>query len=183
MTLPRFGEYLIASVAPIDAMSSIETKNTWPTISCGREPLRDTSAAAPDRIPTRPIEMWIPRRTMCVSVIVSTTATSSGRAHRDRRIDPRRTQCRNPARDRSDRSHHHRHADERRRIVRLYAEQQSSDEPRGEERAHHAHPEAKDQQHATLAEDHPLHARAIGAEAHANADLVRARTHRECQHT
>jgi hypothetical protein len=31
MTLPRFGEYVIASVAPIDAMMSIDTENTCPT--------------------------------------------------------------------------------------------------------------------------------------------------------
>src|SRR4051812_43658375 len=155
MTLPRFGEYVIASVAPIDAMIIIDTKNTWPTISCGREPLRNVSAAAPERIPTRPIEMWAHRRTMCMSVIVSTSATPSRGAHRDRRVDPGRTKRRNPAGDDPDCGHHHRHANERRRIVRRHAEQQAADEPCSEERAHHAHPEAEYQQHATFAQDHP----------------------------
>ena len=57
-----------------------------------------------------------------------------------------------------------------------------ANEPRGEEGAGHAEREADAEQHAASLEDHALHAAAVGAEAHANADLVRARAHREREH-
>ena len=54
--------------------------------------------------------------------------------------------------------------------------------PRGEEGAGHAQHQADRQQHAAFLQDHPLHPAAVGAEAHADADLVGARAHRERQH-
>ena len=76
----------------------------------------------------------------------------------------------------------HRYADERGRVVRRDAEEQSPNDAGGEEGAGNAEHEADRQQHAAFPQDHPLHPTAVGAEAHADADLVGARADREGQH-
>src|SRR5262249_35744424 len=104
------------------------------------------------------------------------------RSHRGRRIDPRGAQRWNPTRYDADQSHGCRNADERRRIVWRDAEQQTAHDAASDVRAADAEREAEYQQRAALAEDHSLHAAAVCAEAHADADFVRAGAHGKRQH-
>src|SRR4030095_3517268 len=102
--------------------------------------------------------------------------------NRHGRVDPRRPNRREPARRDAHHDHRHRHGDERRRIVRLNAEQQPANEPCPDDRAGNAEEQAVHEKDPTLPEHHALHTRAVGAEAHPDPDLVRARAHREGQH-
>src|SRR5438067_7885780 len=66
----------------------------------------------------------VPAR-MCTANVIP-TASLLRRPHGDRRVDPRRAQGRNPARDDPDERHHDRHAGERHRVVRSDTEKEST---------------------------------------------------------
>src|SRR5215469_7254848 len=79
----------IASHVAAADMTNIDGTNTWPAISCRREPLRKVMAAAPERSPANPPATWrnsIGESCMAAAPFRPAAASLSGQflEHRDR---------------------------------------------------------------------------------------------------